>query len=164
MGISCSTLLTGIPEVHDPVISTAACSGTPVKAVWGRCMFHTSSSQSSHLLQVSLSVLATKMIGCGSLIMSLIGSSGGIPDHGRCNPCHFDLFQHLIAVFLKGFHSAQYLFCHPHGSTPVPWSLYYTTEDKDRLVFNIVEFEWDNVAPFLSASRQSHSPGSEVPV
>ena len=44
-----------------------------------------------------------------TLIMSLMGSSRGIPDHGICNPCHFDLFEHLIAVLLKGFHSAQYL-------------------------------------------------------
>ena len=40
----------------------AACSGTPVEAVWRSCMFLTSSSQSSHLVQVSLSVLATNMI------------------------------------------------------------------------------------------------------
>ena len=123
-------------------------------------MFHTSSSQSSHLLQVSLSVLATKMIGCGSLIMSLIGSSGCIPDHGRCNPCHFDLFQHLIAFFLKGFHSAQYLFVtltDPHLCLGL-----YSIRPRTRT--NWCSTSWDNVAPFLSASRQSHFPGDVDPV
>ena len=84
--------------------------------------------------------------------MSLLGSSRGVPYHGRCNPCLLDLFQHLITVFHEGFHLAQNLFV-PIADPHLRPGLYSVRED--RLVFNVEEFKWANVAIFLSVCYQT---------